>query len=370
MHPACVRNARGANTVGRLFARPRAAPSKAGIILRMLEKSGSPSAPPPHEGEGETEFVGSGNVRVSLTHREIVAIYLCLLPGFFIGALNQTIVATALPTIGAELRDAENLAWVVLSYLITATVVSPLFGKLADIYGRHTMLVAALAVFLVGSIACALAPSMLFLVLARALQGIGAGGIMPVTQTLIADIVTPRQRGRYQSYTSLVWVIGGFLGPVLGSITERWHWSLVFWVNVPVAILAIALVSTRLGKVPQVRRKHTLDPLGGMLLVTAAVLVMLILTWGGTRFPWISTDMAMLTAATLAFLVAFASRMLTAEHPVPADHHDGEFRRALFVADGGLPPWARSWGCRFICRFIFRPCMGFPPPCPALRCRP
>ena len=155
----------------------------------------------------------------------------------FLGALNQTIVATALPTIGRAFDDFENLSWVVIAYLLTSTVVAPLYGKLSDIYGRRGMMLVALGVFMAGSAASAAAPSMLMLILGRGLQGIGGGGIVPLTQSIIADAVPPRERGYYQAYTGSVWIVAGAAGPVLGGvIAEHLHWSMIFWLNVPLGL--------------------------------------------------------------------------------------------------------------------------------------
>ena len=177
----------------------------------------------------------------------------------FLGALNQTIVATALPTIGRAFDDFENLSWVVIAYLLTSTVVAPLYGKLSDIYGRRGMMLVALGVFMAGSAASAAAPSMLMLILGRGLQGIGGGGIVPLAQSIIADAVPPRERGYYQAYTGSVWIIAGAGGPVLGGvIAEHLHWSVIFWLNVPLG-LAAALLSHRQLKLRSAPRTRAQD---------------------------------------------------------------------------------------------------------------
>ena len=139
-----------------------------------------------------------------LTHVEIRTVVIGLMLTMFLGALDQTIVATALPTIGRVFHDVENLSWVVTAYLLTATASTPLYGKLSDIYGRRTVMLAAIAIFMLGSILCAMAPNMWTLILGRAVQGLGGGGLMSMAQTIIADIVTPRERGRYQGYIGAV----------------------------------------------------------------------------------------------------------------------------------------------------------------------
>ena len=165
------------------------------------------------EGGGDIESAapdagGHRSTEHKLGRREVIAIIGGLALAMFLGALNQTIVATALPTIGRAFDDFENLSWVVIAYLLTSTVVAPLYGKLSDIYGRRGMMLVALGVFMAGSAACASAPSMLMLILGRGLQGIGGGGIVPLTQSIIADAVPPRERGYYQAYTGSVWIVG------------------------------------------------------------------------------------------------------------------------------------------------------------------
>lgn len=176
---------------------------------------------------------------VKLGRRQVVGIIGGLALAMFLGALNQTVVATALPTIGRAFDDFENLSWVVIAYLLTSTLVAPLYGKLSDIYGRRGMMLVALGVFMAGSAASAVAPNMLMLIVARGLQGLGGGGIVPLTQSIIADAVPPRERGYYQAYTGSVWVVAGAGGPILGGvIADHLHWSLIFWLNVPLGIVA------------------------------------------------------------------------------------------------------------------------------------
>src|SRR5208283_4969389 len=164
----------------------------------------------------------------------------------FLSALNQTIVATALPTIGRAFDDFENLSWVVIAYLLTSTVVAPLYG-----------------IFMAGSAASAAAPSMLMLILGRGLQGIGGGGILPLAQSIIADAVPPRERGYYQAYTGSVWIIAGAGGPVLGGvIAEHLHWSMIFWLNVPITLVAALLSHRQLKLVPRHERAHKIDVTG------------------------------------------------------------------------------------------------------------
>jgi len=195
-----------------------------------------------------------------LSHGEIRTIVFGLMLAMFLAALNQTIVATALPTIGRDFRDFELLPWVVTAYLLSSTVVAPLYGKLSDIHGRRAMMLAAVGIFTAGSIACALATDMIMLILGRALQGIGGGGILPLAQSILADAVAPRERGHYQAYMGSVWVTAGLGGPVIGGIlAEHFHWSIIFWFNVPLGLIAAVMAQRSLKRLPRHERPHQLD---------------------------------------------------------------------------------------------------------------
>src|SRR3984893_7264654 len=172
--------------------------------------------------------------RPALRPNEVRTILMSLMLTMFLAALDQTIVATALPPIGRQLRDVSSLSWVITAYLLASTAVAPVFGTLSDIYGRRAMIITALSLFIAGSILCAVAPNMPVLILGRGLQGLGGGGIMPVVQTVISDVISPRERGQYQAYFSGVWMAAGLGGPVLGGLfAEHLHWSMIFWINVP-----------------------------------------------------------------------------------------------------------------------------------------
>jgi EmrB/QacA subfamily drug resistance transporter len=249
--------------------------------------------------------------RPPLTQSEVRTILMSLMLTMFLAALDQTIVATALPTIGRQFGDVSNLSWVITAYLLASTAVAPVFGTLSDIYGRRAMIITALSLFIAGSILCALAPNMPVLILARGLQGLGGGGILPIVQTVISDVVSPRERGQYQAYFSGVWVAAGIGGPVLGGLfAEHLHWSMIFWINVPLGLASLALLLPKMGKIPVFHRRRKVDWLGGLLLMAAAVTFMLVLTWGGNRYLWLSpTIMAMIGAAlVLAFAFVWHAR--------------------------------------------------------------
>src|SRR3979411_1377664 len=194
--------------------------------------------------------------KAPLTPGEVRTILMSLMLTMFLAALDQTIVATALPTIGRQFQDVSNLSWVITAYLLASTAVAPVFGTLSDIYGRRAMIIAALGLFIAGSVLCALAPNMTVLILARGLQGLGGGGIMRYVQPRIPDVVPPRARGQYQAYFSGVWMAAGIGGPVLGGVfAEHLHWSMIFWINLPVGLASLALLLPKMGKLPVFHRK-------------------------------------------------------------------------------------------------------------------
>ncbi|HZC96730.1 MAG TPA: MFS transporter, partial [Bradyrhizobium sp.] len=254
--------------------------------------------------------------RAPLTPDEVRTILISLMLTMFLAALDQTIVATALPTIGRQFRDVTNLSWVITAYLLASTAVAPVFGTLSDIYGRRAMIITSLSLFIAGSILCAVAPNLPVLILARGLQGLGGGGIMPIVQTIISDVVTPRERGQYQAYFSGVWVAAGIGGPVVGGVfAEHLHWSMIFWINVPLALGALALLVPKMGKIPVFHRKRKVDWLGGVLLMASAVVFMLVLTWGGNRFLWLSPTIVAMLGASIALAFGFVWHARNAEEP-------------------------------------------------------
>src|SRR5258707_31144 len=236
-----------------------------------------------------------------LTTGDVRNIFYGLMLGMFLSALNQTIVATALPTIGRDFGDFENLSWVIIAYLLSSTVVSPLYGKLSDIHGRRSMMLVAIGLFLVGSVVSAAAPDMAILIAGRTLQGIGGGGIVPLTQTTIADMITPRERGRYQAYMGTSWIVAGVAGPALGGvIAEYLYWPLIFWINVPLGLFAALLTYHAMKRRPRHERRNQLDLTGAALMVAAATMLLIAVTSGGSRMPWTSSTIVALAGISLA----------------------------------------------------------------------
>jgi EmrB/QacA subfamily drug resistance transporter len=251
-----------------------------------------------------------------LDHAAIRAIVCGIMLAAFLSALEQTIIAPALPTMGRVLGDAENLSWVVTAYLLAATAVTPLFGKLSDIHGRRVMMLIAVVIFIVGSVVCALAPNMGVLIAGRALQGIGGGGILPLVHTIIGDLVAPIERARYQAYTAIMFMAASIVGPLLGGIlTDYVHWTLIFWINVPLGLVALVLTDRYLRRLPRNDRPHRLDVFGSALMVLAALALMLAMGWGGTRFAWTSPVILGLVLGSALLWLAFALRLRSAPEP-------------------------------------------------------
>src|SRR5215468_1181267 len=272
----------------------------------------SPPGPAPGETMRDPLTPPSDYVDHAAARRIVVGVLLTML----LAALDQVMVATALPTIAASLGDVDNMSWVVTANLLCATAATPLYGKLSDIHGRRAMMLIAIGIYAAGSLACALAPSMLALIFARALQGMGGGGLMPLVQTIIGDVASPRDRPRYQSYTSSTFIVSTVGGPLLGGfIAEHLHWSWIFWFNLPLCALAFLFTHNVLQRLPRHDRRHELDLLGAALMVGAAIALMLALTWGGRRYGWASPQILALFVASVTLWILFAWRVMTAKEP-------------------------------------------------------
>lgn len=270
------------------------------------------TAPTPMQGAADAPSAGARE----LTHKEISRVFIGVMLAMLLGSIDQTIIAPALPSIGRSLNDTENLSWVVTIYLVTGTAVVPLYGKLADIYGRRVVLMAGLVIFMVSSVAAALAPSMTMLIVARALQGVGGGGLISLVQTIVADVVSPRERGRYMGYFVTVSVGMSVGGPVIGGLlTQYIHWSMIFWINIPIGLAALWMSDRTLRRLPVYRRPHKLDIVGAALMMVASIVLLLALSWGGVRYPWFSAPIGALVAGSLVLWIVFAWRITTAMEP-------------------------------------------------------
>ena len=224
----------------------------------------------------------------------------------FLAAADQTILASALPTIVSSLGGITDLSWIVVGYLLAATVAAPLYGYLGDRFGRRRVLLAALAIFTGASVACALAPNFLWLVLFRTLQGLGGGGLMTLAQALIGEHVSPRERGRFAGYFATVFALATTIGPVLGAyLTEHLSWRAVFLINVPLGLLAAGL-SLRVPHTPMTRRAGPFRPdiVGALMFCFATATFLFALSSGGHRFAWLSWPMfALLAVAGIGFVL-------------------------------------------------------------------
>lgn len=255
-----------------------------------------------------------------------------VLLGVFLAALEQTIIATALPTMAGQLGGAEHLAWVVTAYLLAFTAATPIYGRLGDLYGRRRMILSAIVIFTLGSIGCGAAQDMLQLVLARAVQGIGGGGLITLSQATVGDIVSPRERGRYQAYIAGTWATASIGGPLLGGLFvdfAGWRW--IFWVNLPLAALAFAVCWSALKRLPRARGAVSIDYLGILLFIPGVSALLLVATWGGSRLGWTSPLLLGLVALGVVLLAAFAAWERQAREPVVPLRL---FRNAVFRITG------------------------------------
>ena len=236
----------------------------------------------------------------------ILAIYAGLMVTLMLAALDQTIIATALPKIVGDLGGLTSYTWVITGYLLATTVTVPLYGKLGDVYGRRPMFIVSISIFLLGSVLCGLAQNMLQLVLFRGIQGLGAGGIFPLALATIATIVPPRDRGRYQGLIGATFAASSIVGPSLGGfIVDNASWRWIFYVNLPVGGAALAVIWFTMPK-RAARRDHSIDYLGAALLGAGTASLLLGLVWGGREHPWLSPEVLGAFAAAGAFLPAFA----------------------------------------------------------------
>jgi len=252
-----------------------------------------------------------------LGHRDALKITIGVLLPVFLGSIDQTIVGAALPTIGRAFGDLQNLPWVVTAYLLTGTAVTPVVGKLSDIHGRRATMLGATVVFLVGSILCALAPSLLILILGRAVQGFGGGSLILLAMTILGDIAAPKDRAKYYTYFVIVFASSGALGPALGGFFAQYlDWTVIFWINLPLGLLSLMLSTVQLRKLPRHGRPHRLDFVGAGLVMVATASLMAAIDLGGNRFAWLSAPTVGLAALSVASWVCFAVRLRSAPEPL------------------------------------------------------
>jgi len=251
----------------------------------------------------------AGAPQAAFSHSEILRILSGVLLCMLMAALDQTVLATALPAIAADFNGVPHLSWVITAYLLLSTAATLIFGKLSDLYGRRVLLEISIGVFLLASLACALSQNMGELIAARALQGIGGGGLYSMAQATIADIVSARERGRYQAYITSTFGAASIAGPLIGGLSVEyltWRWA--FWINLPIGILAYFLCHRGLARVIVHRQRHPIDYLGAMLMLPAVTALVLVAAWGGNEMPWTSPVIIGLAVFGAIFLFLFAQR--------------------------------------------------------------
>jgi EmrB/QacA subfamily drug resistance transporter len=256
-------------------------------------------------------------VRTALTHKETRLIVAGMLMPTFLGSLDATVLAGALPTIGREIGEVHNLPWLITAYLVASTAAVPLYGKFADIHGRPFALRLSLIAYLAGSLICALAPNMMVLILGRIVHGLGGSGLTSLGMIVLGDVAAPKERGRDYAYFSVVYTTAGACGPALGGfIADHLHWTVIFWINIPLGLTALALSFVALRRLPRHERPHRLDIVGAVLVVLASVSFMLAINQGGVRFAWTSPPILTALASSAILGVLFVWRLRTAAEPL------------------------------------------------------
>jgi EmrB/QacA subfamily drug resistance transporter len=239
-----------------------------------------------------------------------------LLISLFLSALDSTIIATALPTIVGDLGGLDHIAWVFTAYLLSSTVSVPLFGKVSDIYGRRPVFQVTIVIFLAGSMLAGLAQTMNQLIVFRGIQGVGGGGILAMTFTILGDILSPRERPRYMGYFTGVFAAASVIGPLIGGFfVDNLTWRWVFYVNIPIGLVAL-LVTAKYLNVADPTERRPIDFLGSGLFTVAVTTLLLAATWGGTEYAWTSRTIVGLFSAGVLFSALFLLQERRAKEPL------------------------------------------------------
>ena len=269
------------------------------------------------------------------THQQILRVVTGILLCIFLASLDQTVVIPAVPAIAGDLNAFGHLSWIVTAYLLTSTAATPIYAKLSDIYGRRALLIPALLLFIAASMMCGFVHSLPQLIGARALQGLGGAGLMAMAQAAIADVVAPRERGRYQGYMASMWGLSSIAGPIVGGwVTDHLSWRWVFWANLPIGLLALLLCNRSLRLIRLVRRPARIDWFGAALVVAEVTAWLLLLSWAGTEFDWLSGPIAGLATVGMALLPLLVWRERRAPDPIlpPRLFSNGTFFRGVMIA--------------------------------------
>jgi len=251
-----------------------------------------------------------------LSQRQVYLVFIGLMAGMLLSSLDQTVVSTAMPTIVGELGGLEHLSWVITAYLLTSTASMLLYGKLSDLYGRKLLFQAAIVIFLIGSLLSGVAQTMLQLILFRGVQGLGAGGIMVLSQAVVGDVIAPRERGRYQGYMGTVFGVSSVAGPLIGGFfTDHLTWRWVFFVNIPVGIMAMIVTQFAL-RLPVHRFERGIDYRGAFLMMGGISALLLLTSWGGIEYAWGSPVIIGLGIVGIALLAVFLLQEVRVPEPL------------------------------------------------------
>jgi EmrB/QacA subfamily drug resistance transporter len=290
----------------------------------------------------------------NFTHGQILRVITGVLLCILLAAIDQTVVVPAVPAIAADLHGFGHLSWIVSAYLLTSTAATPIYGRLSDIYGRRALLLPAIALFVVASMLCAVSGTLWQLIAFRALQGVGGAGLMAMSQAAIADVVAPRERGRYQAYMAGTWGVASVAGPILGGwVTDDLTWRWIFWINVPIGVGAFVL-SDRALKLLKVRPMPArIDYAGAALLTLTVTACLLVMSWGGIEYAWGSPQVLALILASVLLLAALVVRELRAPDPLlpPRLFANSVFTRGVIIASFAA---AAMFGGTFLLPLFFQ----------------
>jgi MFS family permease len=254
---------------------------------------------------------------IGYTRRQIHTVFCGLVLLMFLGTIDQAIVAPALTGIGRQFGEFGSISWVVTAYLLTSASSTPLAGRLSDIYGRPAIVSVALGLLFVGSLLCAAAWNLDALIGGRAIQGLGGGALMALPNTIVGDMLSPRERGRYQVYISGTYAVSSLSGPLLGGLfAEHGSWRWIFWLHLPLILIALVISHLTLRQIHFSRRSHSIDYVGSFLMITSCTCLLLALTWGGQKYAWLTPQIVVLAVGFLIAGIGFVRWQQVALEPL------------------------------------------------------